>query len=254
MGAAFRVVTVQRGLDPRGFAVVASGGAGPMHAARVAERFEISTVIVPPSCGVGSAVGLLGTDLSTDRVQTRVQHESSLDWDALDAIYRSLAASRCERPRCRPRRADDRGEPVRGRSPRRTGSRADGRRAGRCLVIGHPGGHSRGVRRTVQADLRNRRDWCARAGQLPRSGDQGRAKGAAGTSTLGHRHPGTRWAPGRCGSPSPATSGRPRCTTGTPCTRWAARCRDRSSSSTTNRRSSCHPAGGRRWITRSTWC
>ena len=60
MGAAFRVVTVQRGLDPRGFAVVASGGAGPMHAARVAERFEIGTVIVPPSCGVGSAVGLAG--------------------------------------------------------------------------------------------------------------------------------------------------------------------------------------------------
>lgn len=91
MGAAFRVVTVQRGLDPRGFAVVASGGAGPMHAARVAERFEISTVIIPPSCGVGSAVGLLGTDLSTDRVQTRVQHESTLDWDALESTYGSLA-------------------------------------------------------------------------------------------------------------------------------------------------------------------
>ena len=92
MGSAFRVVTVQRGLDPRGFAVVASGGAGPMHAARVAERFDIGTVIVPPSCGVGSAVGLLGTDLSTDRVLTRVRHERALDFAELDATYEQLAA------------------------------------------------------------------------------------------------------------------------------------------------------------------
>ena len=93
MGSAFRVVTVQRGLDPRGFAVVASGGAGPMHAARVAERFDISRVIVPPSCGVGSAVGLLGTDLSTDRVLTRVRSEDGLDFAEVDAVYAELAAS-----------------------------------------------------------------------------------------------------------------------------------------------------------------
>lgn len=79
MAAAVRVVTVQRGLDPRNFAVVAFGGAGPMHAARVAEEFDISTVIIPPSCGVGSAVGLLGTDLSTDRVLTRLCHENDID-------------------------------------------------------------------------------------------------------------------------------------------------------------------------------
>ena len=132
MGAAFRVVTVQRGLDPRGFAVVASGGAGPMHAARVAERFEISTVIIPPSCGVGSAVGLLGTDLSTDRVQTRVQHESSLDWSRLESIYLSLAGRRSRRSGCRTGRTDDPGEPVRGRASGRSGSRADRGPAGGC--------------------------------------------------------------------------------------------------------------------------
>ncbi|MGW3468389.1 hydantoinase/oxoprolinase family protein [Saccharopolyspora sp. NPDC000995] len=91
MGSAVHVVTVQRGVDPRGFAVVASGGAGPMHAARVAERFDISTVIVPPSCGVGSAVGLLATDLSTDGVLTRVLPEPADDFSELEGIFIGLA-------------------------------------------------------------------------------------------------------------------------------------------------------------------
>ncbi|MBB2911995.1 N-methylhydantoinase A [Streptosporangium becharense] len=68
MGSAVHVVTVQRGIDPRGFVMVAFGGAGPMHAARVASRFGISTVVVPAYCGVGSAAGLLTADLSADRV------------------------------------------------------------------------------------------------------------------------------------------------------------------------------------------
>lgn len=91
MAAAVRVVTVQRGLDPRNFAVVAFGGAGPMHAARVAEEFDISTVIIPPSCGVGSAVGLLGTDLSTDRVLTRLCHENDIDGASVDGTFTQLA-------------------------------------------------------------------------------------------------------------------------------------------------------------------
>ncbi|MGU3586813.1 hydantoinase/oxoprolinase family protein [Rhodococcus sp. C26F] len=91
MAAAVRVVTVQRGIDPRPFAVVAFGGAGPMHAARVAEEFDIDMVIVPPSCGVGSAVGLLGTDLSTDRVLTRLCHESDVDAHEIDKTFEQLA-------------------------------------------------------------------------------------------------------------------------------------------------------------------
>ncbi|MFC5833241.1 hydantoinase/oxoprolinase family protein [Nonomuraea insulae] len=72
MAAAVHVVTVQRGIDPRGFALVAFGGAGPMHAARVAERFGIATVVVPAYCGVASAAGLLSGALSTDRVLSRL--------------------------------------------------------------------------------------------------------------------------------------------------------------------------------------
>ncbi|MDP4511119.1 hydantoinase/oxoprolinase family protein [Nonomuraea turcica] len=72
MASAVHVVTVQRGIDPRGFALVAFGGAGPMHAARVAERFGISTVVAPAYCGVASAAGLLAGELSTDRVLSRL--------------------------------------------------------------------------------------------------------------------------------------------------------------------------------------
>ncbi|RVX39212.1 N-methylhydantoinase A [Nonomuraea polychroma] len=86
MASAVHVVTVQRGIDPRGFALVAFGGAGPMHAARVAERFRISTVVVPAYCGVASAAGLLAGDLSTDRVLSR------LDAGDPEPIFTELAA------------------------------------------------------------------------------------------------------------------------------------------------------------------
>ncbi|GAA2574950.1 hydantoinase/oxoprolinase family protein [Actinomadura fulvescens] len=70
MGAAVHVVTVRRGIDPRGFTLVALGGAAPTHAARLAERFGIGRVLVPPQAGVGSAVGLLHADLAIERART----------------------------------------------------------------------------------------------------------------------------------------------------------------------------------------
>ncbi|MGN9779890.1 hydantoinase/oxoprolinase family protein [Nonomuraea sp. ZG12] len=85
MASAVHVVTVQRGIDPRGFALVAFGGAGPMHAARVAERFGISRVLVPAHSGVASAAGLLTGALSTERVISR------LDAEDPDALFSTLA-------------------------------------------------------------------------------------------------------------------------------------------------------------------
>jgi len=67
MASAVHVVTVQRGIDPRGFTLVAFGGAGPMHAARVAERFGIPRVLVPAHSGLASAVGLLTAALAAER-------------------------------------------------------------------------------------------------------------------------------------------------------------------------------------------
>ncbi|MEV2266350.1 hydantoinase/oxoprolinase family protein [Nonomuraea africana] len=87
MGSAVHVVTVQRGIDPRGFVLVAFGGAGPMHAARVAERFGIDTVVVPALCGVASAAGLLAGELSTERVL------SALSAQDPDAVFAGLEAA-----------------------------------------------------------------------------------------------------------------------------------------------------------------
>jgi N-methylhydantoinase A len=91
MGDAVHIVTVQRGIDPRRFTLVALGGAGPVHAARIAERFQIDRVIVPIGVGVASAIGLLTTDLTTERSQAVV---GELDFAGLEAACRDdLGAS-----------------------------------------------------------------------------------------------------------------------------------------------------------------
>ena len=87
--------TVQKGLDPRGFALVAFGGAGPLHAAEVARALGIPEVIVPAYPGITSAVGLLTTDLKYDAVRTEFQAGDTIDLDRLDtdlaAMQRELA-------------------------------------------------------------------------------------------------------------------------------------------------------------------
>ena len=65
---ALRLVSVERGHDPRDFALVAFGGAGPLHACALAEELEISTVLVPAQAGVLSALGLAVGDERRDRV------------------------------------------------------------------------------------------------------------------------------------------------------------------------------------------
>ncbi len=68
MARALRLVSVERGVDPRGLALVAFGGAGPMHACALAEELGIATVIVPQRSGVLSALGLALADRRSDRV------------------------------------------------------------------------------------------------------------------------------------------------------------------------------------------
>jgi N-methylhydantoinase A len=81
--------TVQKGLDPRNFALVAFGGAGPLHGAEVARLLGIPEIIVPAYPGITSAVGLLTTDLKYDAVRTVFQAGDSID---LDRLNRDLAA------------------------------------------------------------------------------------------------------------------------------------------------------------------
>jgi N-methylhydantoinase A/oxoprolinase/acetone carboxylase beta subunit len=85
--------TVQKGLDPRGFALVAFGGAGPLHGAEVARALGIPRVVVPAFPGITSAVGLLTTDLKYDAVRTEFQSGDAIDPDRLNA---DLAAMRGE--------------------------------------------------------------------------------------------------------------------------------------------------------------
>jgi N-methylhydantoinase A len=72
MLAALRVVSVERGLDPREFALVAFGGAGALHACALAEELEIETVLVPEAAGVLSALGLALSDERRDTARSLV--------------------------------------------------------------------------------------------------------------------------------------------------------------------------------------
>src|SRR5207244_12577757 len=70
MAEALKIVSVQRGHDPRDFALAAFGGAGPLHAAALASEPGIAEGICPPIPGALSALGLIGTDLKRDYVKT----------------------------------------------------------------------------------------------------------------------------------------------------------------------------------------
>jgi len=70
---ALRVVSVERGHDPRDFALVAFGGAGPLHACALAEELEIGVVLVPAAAGVLSALGLAASEERRDRVVSVVR-------------------------------------------------------------------------------------------------------------------------------------------------------------------------------------
>ena len=86
MEQAVRRVTVERGVDPRALALVAFGGAGPLHACAIADALGMPAVIVPPRAGVLSAVGILGSPRSRELVRT---WPTPLDHTGLD---RALAA------------------------------------------------------------------------------------------------------------------------------------------------------------------
>jgi N-methylhydantoinase A len=98
MAAAIRMVTIQRGIDPRGFTLVAFGGAGPCHVARLAETFGIRSVIVPWGAGVASAVGLVSSEPAVEVAHTHVVDLADGDAPAVVARFAELEArARAER-------------------------------------------------------------------------------------------------------------------------------------------------------------
>jgi N-methylhydantoinase A/oxoprolinase/acetone carboxylase beta subunit len=92
MERAIRVVSVQRGHDPRQFALLAFGGAGGMHACAIAAALDIATVIVPRHAGVLSALGMLLADVVKDYALTVLRPGDSLAAGELDALFAPLAA------------------------------------------------------------------------------------------------------------------------------------------------------------------
>jgi N-methylhydantoinase A len=73
MHAALRVVSVERGHDPRGFGLIAFGGAGPLHACALARLIQTKPVVIPPTPGVMSAFGFLSSDTKNEFPETYLQ-------------------------------------------------------------------------------------------------------------------------------------------------------------------------------------
>ncbi len=92
MARAIRVISVQRGYDPRDYTLVAFGGAGPLHAARLARELEIGRVLVPVSPGILCAMGLLLTDLRTDFALTRLTALDHAAWPVVNHAFAELSA------------------------------------------------------------------------------------------------------------------------------------------------------------------
>ncbi len=90
MARAIRVVSVERGHDPRGFALVAFGGAGPLHAPSIARTVGIPRVVIPPYAGVLSALGLLVADRVLDRSTSHVRPLADVDPEAVEDRCRAF--------------------------------------------------------------------------------------------------------------------------------------------------------------------
>ncbi len=92
MERAIRVISVARGHDPRRFALLPFGGAGPLHGAGLAFKLGMAAVLVPERAGVLSALGLLHTDLAHDYVHSVVEVAGQIDFDDLNTKWDRLRA------------------------------------------------------------------------------------------------------------------------------------------------------------------
>ncbi|MDL1966407.1 MAG: hydantoinase/oxoprolinase family protein [Candidatus Desulfofervidus auxilii] len=84
---ALRLVSVERGYDPRDFVILAFGGAGPMHAAFLAEGLGVKNIVIPPNPGVFSALGLMLADFRHDFVRNIMKPASEINTELLEKIF-----------------------------------------------------------------------------------------------------------------------------------------------------------------------
>ena len=90
MASAARVHIAEQGKDPRDFTLLATGGAGPVHAFYVARKLGLKRIMCPVAAGVASALGLLIAPARVDRVTTVASRLDAMDWPVLEAKYSAL--------------------------------------------------------------------------------------------------------------------------------------------------------------------
>ena len=90
MAGAARVHIVEKGRDPRRYAMVAMGGAGPLHAARVARKLGVSEVVVPPASGAASALGFLAAPVAYEASRSWPMRLADPDFAAAESLLREL--------------------------------------------------------------------------------------------------------------------------------------------------------------------
>ncbi len=88
MASAARIHIAENGLDPRDFTMIATGGAGPLHAVQVARQLRIARVLIPIAAGAGSCLGMLAAPARIDRSWSNPRLLAETDWKA---VARSLA-------------------------------------------------------------------------------------------------------------------------------------------------------------------
>ena len=91
MVGALKVVSVEKGYDPGEFALIAFGGAGPMHASELSRQLGTQTVVIPALPGILCAVGLLATDLQYDYVRTCLQRAPEYDLELMRRVFGELS-------------------------------------------------------------------------------------------------------------------------------------------------------------------
>ena len=90
MELATRVVSIERGRDPRDLTLVAFGGSGPVHGCRLARALKIPRVILPAAAGVAAALGLLAAEVKFDVARTYVRRIDDVALDHVNAMYREM--------------------------------------------------------------------------------------------------------------------------------------------------------------------
>ena len=90
MIAALQLISIQRGIDPRDYVLVPSGGAGPVHVMAIAAALGVETAIIPPTPGLNSALGLLATDIKQEIVRGIFEPITAMDVEAFRLVVEEL--------------------------------------------------------------------------------------------------------------------------------------------------------------------